>query len=114
MERKHIPVHLTILVEYLLHSLLYPRTFYKSDKLNTFLTEDIVVGGWGSAVLGRTFKIDTNGTDAFYLAGVGEKSYLSPDERVYLFGRLAGGSAFANSIGFNTYQEFFGFDVLSF
>ncbi|MEJ5287209.1 MAG: hypothetical protein CH6_3675 [Candidatus Kapaibacterium sp.] len=84
------------------------ENFYKSDKLNTFLTEDIVVGGWGSAVLGRTFKIDTNGTDAFYLAGVGEKSYLSPDERVYLFGRLAGGSAFANSIGFNTYQEFLG------
>ncbi|MGB9770362.1 MAG: BamA/TamA family outer membrane protein [Candidatus Kapaibacteriota bacterium] len=80
--------------------------FFKSEKLNTFLTEDVVVGGWGSAILGRTFRIDTNGTDAFYLAGIGEKSYLSPDARLYLFARLAGGSAFANSIGFNTYQEF--------
>jgi len=58
--------------------------------------------------LGKTFRIDSSGTDAFYLAGVGEKSYLSDDSKLYLFGRLAGGSAFAHSIGFNTYEEFWG------
>ncbi|MCX7908898.1 MAG: hypothetical protein N2560_05210 [Ignavibacteria bacterium] len=84
------------------------ESFYNSTKLNTFLTEDIVLGGWGSAVLGKTIKLDSTGVDAFYLAGIGEKSYLSNDTRLYLFGRLAGGSAFAHSMGFNTYQEFWG------
>jgi len=84
------------------------ENYYNTTKLNTFLTEDIVVGGWGSAILGKTIKIDSTGTDAFYLAGVGEKSFLSEDSKLYLFGRLAGGSAFANSVGFNTYQEFWG------
>lgn len=84
------------------------ENFYKSSMLNTFLTEDVTIGGWGSAILGKTFKIDSSGTDAFYLAGVGEKSFLSDDSKLYLFGRLAGGSAFAHSTGFNTYQEFHG------
>lgn len=84
------------------------ENYYKSTKLNTFLTEDIIVGGWGSAILGKTIKIDTNGTDGFYLAGVGEKSYLSSNERLYLFGRLVGASAFSGSRSFNTYEEFFG------
>ncbi len=82
--------------------------FYKDTKLNTFFTEDIVIGGWGSAILGKTISLDSTGTDAFYLAGIGEKSYLSDDAKLYLFGRLAGGSAFAHSVGFNTYQEFWG------
>jgi len=84
------------------------ENFVKSSRLNTFLTEDLTIGGWGSAILGKTFRIDSSGTDAFYLAGVGEKSYLSDDSKLYLFGRLAGGSAFAHSIGFNTYEEFWG------
>lgn len=84
------------------------ENFFSFKKLNTFLTEDVVVGGWGSAILGKTISIDTNGTDAFYLAGIGEKSYLSDDAKFYVFGRLAGGSAFAHSVGFNTYQEFWG------
>lgn len=82
--------------------------FYSTNKLNTFLTEDIVVGGWGSAILGKTIKIDSNGTDAYYLAGVGEKSFLSTDKRLYLFGRLIGASAFSRARGFNTYEEFLG------
>lgn len=84
------------------------ENFHKMNKLNTFLVEDVVVGGWGSAILGKTFAIDSTGTNAFYLAGVGEKSYISDDENTYFFARLAGASAFANSIGFNTYQEFLG------
>ncbi len=90
------------------------ENYYSSNKLNTFLTEDIVVGGWGSAILGRTFKVDSTGVDCFYLAGIGEKSYLSPEEKFYVFGRLAGGSAFARSVGFNTYQEFLGLMFLRF
>lgn len=84
------------------------ENFYKSNKLNTFLTEDVVIGGWGSAILGKTFKIDTNGINSFYLAGVGEKSFLSKNEKLYLFGRLVGGSAFSRANGFNTYEEFLG------
>ncbi len=82
--------------------------FNKMDKLNTFLVEDVVTGGWGTAILGKTFALDSTGTDAFYLAGVGEKSYLTRNKDAYFFARLVGASAFANSIGFNTYQEFLG------
>ncbi|MGQ9818953.1 MAG: hypothetical protein ACUVQ1_03395 [Candidatus Kapaibacteriales bacterium] len=88
------------------------ENFHKTNRLNTFLTEDVVIGGWGSAVLGKTFKIDTNGINSFYLAGVGEKSYLSPNEKLYLFGRLVGASAFAQSNAFNTYEEFYGLGFL--
>ncbi len=84
------------------------QNFYKLSKINSIVDEDIVVGGWGTAILGRLFAIDSTGTNAFYLAGIGEKSYLSPNNKFYAFGSLMGGSAFSNSIGFNTYQEFFG------
>lgn len=90
------------------------ENFHKTNKLNTFLTEDVVIGGWGSAVLGKTFKIDTNGINSFYLAGIGEKSHLSKNEKLYLFGRLVGASAFSRANGFNTYEEFLGLGFFRF
>ncbi|MCX7879069.1 MAG: hypothetical protein N2517_00195 [Ignavibacteria bacterium] len=80
--------------------------YHKLVKVNKFSVEDIVVGGWGSAILGVTRKISSDGVNSFYLAGIGEKSYLSSDNKLYLFARLAGGSSFASSNAFNTYQEF--------
>lgn len=80
--------------------------YVKSTKLNNYLIEDFSVGGWGTAILGRTFSIGGKGEGYYYIAGQGEQSYF--DGKLYLWGQLTGASAFAQSRGLNTYQEFSG------
>ncbi|MCX7735728.1 MAG: hypothetical protein N2319_03345 [Candidatus Kapabacteria bacterium] len=80
--------------------------YVKSTKLNNYLIEDFSIGGWGTAILGRTFSLGGKGESYYYIAGQGEQSYF--DGKLYLWGQLTGASAFAQSRGLNTYQEFSG------
>ena len=80
--------------------------FLPMEKVNTFMTEDLSVGGWGTAILGKSFALDSTGESLFYVAAQGEKSVLY--ENLYLFGQATGASAFTHTRGGYTYQEFMG------
>lgn len=82
------------------------QDFATASKLNNYFTEDIAVGGYGRAILGKTFAIGSRGESVYYLGAEGEKSYY--DEKLYLFGRVRGGSAIIKSQARYTYQEFLG------
>lgn len=66
--------------------------YIKTTKLNTYLDEDLQVGGYGSAILGRTFSLGNGGETLWYIAADGETSYYTGDFYVNL--RAAAGSAF--------------------
>lgn len=81
--------------------------YIETSCLNGYLTEDLPIGGWGTAVLGKIFPAFSNGGESFYYVGAqGEKSWLTGN--LYLFGQLTGASSFAGSKAYYTYQEFFG------
>jgi hypothetical protein len=80
--------------------------FVTTTMINGYNTEDITIGGWGSAVLGKIFSMGKDGESLFYVAGQGEQSFYS--KNVYLFGQLSASSAFKQSSGKYTYEEFFG------
>jgi len=80
--------------------------YIKTNNLNQWQDEDLPIGGWGTAILGRTFAYKPGGDGLYYVAGQGEKSYLWND--LYLFGQITGASSFRRSNGVNTYQEFKG------
>ncbi|MFA7627233.1 MAG: hypothetical protein WCZ17_09335, partial [Candidatus Kapaibacterium sp.] len=82
------------------------QDFYISEKVNYYHVEDMMVGGYGSATLGKVFSIGSKGEDRYYVAASGEVSYYNG--RSYLFGQLTGASAFNKSIASYTYQEFMG------
>lgn len=82
------------------------QKFHATKNLNTYHTEDIAVGGYGSAILGKFFPIGSEGENLYYVAGHGEASYY--DGKWYLFGRLIGASSFEKGKGKYTYQEFMG------
>jgi outer membrane protein assembly factor BamA len=83
------------------------ETFDKTTKLNGYLDEDIPEGGWGQAVLGKTFPIGSKGGQGFYyVAAQGEKSYYK--DNLYVFGQVTGASCFYKSYAAYTYQEFLG------
>ena len=84
------------------------ETYIKTNKLNGYFDEDLPVGGWGSAILGKIFRVGGKGEDLFYLAAQGERSYLSDNEKLYAFGQITGASSITNSQGKYTYQEFLG------
>jgi hypothetical protein len=77
--------------------------YLQTDKLNTYQKEDIPVGGWGAATLGKIFPIDKNAGSYYYLGLQGEKSYLI--DNFYFFGQATGASAFSKGNGYFTYQE---------
>jgi outer membrane protein assembly factor BamA len=78
------------------------------EKIDTYLTQDLCVGGFGNVILGRTFKVDENGDGLYYLAAQGEKS-LFASENIYLYGHVTGSSGFTgNAIAKYTYFEFSG------
>lgn len=79
--------------------------FFTVNNVNSYFYEDLVVGGWGSAVLGKIFPIGDNGESYYYIAGEGEKSYFI--DNFYIFARLVGASAFKRASGYFTYQEFY-------
>ena len=76
------------------------------NKVNTYLTEDLCTGGWGTAILGTTFKTSNGGENLFYLGAQGERSVRKGD--FYLFGQVSGSSAFSKARGRFTYEEFMG------
>jgi outer membrane protein assembly factor BamA len=84
--------------------------FVPLTKINNYQIEDVPVGGFGTAILGRVFPIGSNGGEdpMFYVAAMGERSFLSDDNSLYLFGQLSAGSGFSQAIGRYTYQEFQG------
>jgi outer membrane protein assembly factor BamA len=78
-------------------------------KVDGYLVQDLPVGGWGSAVLGRIFPIGhKGGKPQFYVGAQVEKSFFSEDENVYLFGQMSASGCFSESRPSNTYQEFLG------
>lgn len=82
------------------------QDFVTTNKLNNYLTEDLVVGGYGSATLGKIFPIGSKGESLFYLGGQGERSYY--DGTMYLFGKIRAGSAFLDGRSLYTFQGFTG------
>lgn len=82
------------------------QDFVKTNKLDDYKDEDLVLGGYGSAILGRTFKTDETGDEVWYLGGRGERSFLFDDLYIYL--SIEGGSGFIYSRAKYTYQEFQG------
>ncbi|MFP4528543.1 MAG: hypothetical protein ACLFQX_08340 [Candidatus Kapaibacterium sp.] len=82
------------------------QDFVTTSMLDDYFPTDIPVGGWGSAIIGKTFPIGSEGDGLYYVAGQGERSYYAKD--IYLFGRVVGASGFARSQGRYTYEEFYG------
>jgi len=82
------------------------QDYYAVDYVNSYFLEDLTIGGWGSAILGKVFPIGSKGESYYYVAGQGERSYYK--NNIYLFGQLTGASAFARGTSYYTYQEFLG------
>lgn len=82
------------------------QDFYSIEKVNTYDPEDLVIGGWGSAILGKVFPIAHKGEGFYYVAGQGERSYYK--DNLYLFGSVAASSGFIRSNAMYTYQDFTG------
>ncbi len=82
------------------------QDFLTVRRINSYLTDDLVLGGYGSATLGKVFPIGSRGESLYYIGGQGEKSHYDGD--LYLYGRLKAASGFVSSFAKYTYQEFFG------
>ena len=83
------------------------QRFHPVEKINYYHIEDMPIGGYGSATLGKVFPIGSkNGDNAYYVGGQGEISHF--DGNFYVFGQLTGASSFMRSNGVYTYQEFLG------
>jgi len=80
--------------------------YFQTSMLNTYQKEDVPIGGWGAATLGKIFPVGHQGEGYYYVAGQGEKSYVYAN--LYLFGQVSGASAFLRGFGYYTYQEFMG------
>jgi outer membrane protein assembly factor BamA len=74
------------------------------NRINTYLTQDLCVGGYGNAVIGKVFKLNDDGDNLYYLGAQGEKSVLL--KNIYLYGQVTGASAFeSNAKAKYTYLE---------
>jgi outer membrane protein assembly factor BamA len=82
------------------------RDYYTIKNVNTYHLEDLPVGGYGSAMLGKVFPVGSKGESLYYAAGQGEKSYFY--KNFYAFGKLSGGSGFFDGTAKYTYQDFEG------
>lgn len=82
------------------------QRFSKTNKLNGYETEDVSLGGWGTAIIGRTFAIGSQGEGTYYIGGQIQQSVTIG--KGYIFGQLTGSSAFATGNPRYTYQEFNG------
>jgi outer membrane protein assembly factor BamA len=74
-------------------------------KVNNYLDEDLTIGGYGSAILGRAFPIGNRGDNLYYIGGVGEISNIG--ERTYYFMRVGAASGFYQSNARYTYQDLY-------
>lgn len=82
------------------------QKYYKTNRLNTYKVEDLPVGGWGTAILGKIFPMNSLGEDLYYVGAQGEQSYYDND--LYLYGRLSAGSSFKGGEAKYTSQGFYG------
>lgn len=82
------------------------RDYLVTSKLNDYKTDDLPIGGWGQAILGKIFPVGSKGENLYYLAGQGEQSYYN--NGLYLFGQITGASSFKRARGVYTYEEFYG------
>lgn len=82
------------------------QEFVKTTRMNDYKDEDLIVGGYGSAILGRTFKTDSTGDEVWYLGGRAERSFLT--DKFYIYLGVEGGSGFVYSKAKYTYEEFNG------
>ncbi len=80
--------------------------YYKINCINYYAVEDMPIGGWGTAVLGKTFAVGSKGESMYYVGAQGEKSWLLGN--LYLFAQLAGATSFSSSLSKYTYEEFMG------
>ena len=81
------------------------QEFSRSAFLNGYETEDVMEGGWGSAIIGRVFSMGNGGETFWYIGGVGEQSWF-PTKDLYLYGTIAAGSGFtSNAQARYTYLE---------
>ncbi len=65
------------------------------NRINTYLTQDLCVGGYGNAILGKVFKLNERGDNLYYLGAQGEKSVLL--KNTYLYGQVTGASGFQSN-----------------
>lgn len=82
------------------------ETYESVTNLNRYQIEDLPVGGYGTALLGKIFPIGDKGNSYYYIGAQGERSVMLGN--LYLFGQMTGAGAFSGSLGKYTYQEFLG------
>lgn len=82
------------------------RDFYIIRNVDSYFVQDLPVGGYGEAVLGKTFSMGNGGESLYYVGGRGEQSYYNGS--LYLFGSISGASAFYRNQARYTYQDFLG------
>jgi hypothetical protein len=89
-------------VKFLMQFSSVTEKYYKTKKLNYFKDEDLQVGGYGKAIIGRIIDKSDDKNSLWYVGGRGEKSFYNGD--LYLYGMVEGGSGFGDSQAQYTYQ----------
>jgi hypothetical protein len=77
--------------------------YFKTNRLNMYQDEDIMVGGYGSVILGRTFAVDSTGDRVWYAGARGERSWVG--RNWYIYTQVAGGSGFDEGFAKYTFQD---------
>lgn len=83
------------------------QQFRRMDYLNSFVSEQVSTGAWGTAVLGKIVPLTSDGEQLYYAGGQIEQAVFA-GESLYLSGQLSAGSAFQQSEPRYTYLEFLG------
>lgn len=83
------------------------QDFIKVSRINSYEVEDMPIGAWGTAVLGRMFPTGIRGDQLYYVGGQIEQSAIFQNS-TYIFGRLLAGNGFTEGNPRYTYQEFLG------
>lgn len=81
----------------------------KIKSINGAYVEDIAIGGNGGVTLARIFPIKNAPMHAmFYVGGYAARSFLSDDDKFYLYGKVQTGTSFYEGEPRFTYQDFLG------
>ncbi len=79
------------------------KDFTTIDKADYYQTQDLQLGGYGEAMIGRVFSLGNGGDNFYYISATGEQSYY--DGQNYLFGQVGGGSGFNRGNPRYTFQQ---------
>jgi len=82
------------------------KEFTTLEKADYYQVQDLQLGGYGEAIVGKAFPIEEGGANMYYIAARGEQSYY--DGKNYLFGQVSGGSGFQQGNPRYTFQSFLG------